>query len=157
MTKNAQQFSNISLNGVSFDGVFSLPNQIRNGFKSSYQNMLSNSIETLSKACWIYNATTREPLLKQTSKIFSCDERGQKRHIGPERKQNKRVTTLRGGSLAEYIVGVINKVKHTRIHSLSLKGGHNERWLQHYASKHHNLSFLLCSFIPQELTAFIRQ
>ena len=77
-----------------------LPNQIRNGFKSSYQNKLRNSIEMLKKACWICNESTRKLFLKQTSKIVSCDARGQKRHIGSERKQNQRVTTLRGGSLA---------------------------------------------------------
>ena len=105
-----------------------LLNQIRNGFKSSYQNKLRNSIEMLKKACWICNESTRKLFLKQTSKIVSCDARGQKRHIGSERKQNQRVTTLRGGSLALHGWGDKQSKAHTYSFPL-IEGGHNERWL----------------------------
>ena len=52
-----------------------------------------------------------------------------------------------------YMAGVINKAKHTRIHSLSLKGATMRGGFSTTPVNITNLSLLLFPFIPQELRA----
>ena len=130
-----------------------LPNQIQNGFKSSYQNMLRNSIETLKKSLldmqWIYMKALFEADFKNC--LMWC-KRAKKTHWFREKTKTKGSLLFVVG-LWLYMAGVINKAKHTRIHSLSLKGATMRGGFSTTPVNISNLSFLLFPFIPQELRA----